>query len=82
MNDYVTINNDDIKNDRVAINTAKLISYIKKSINVDILEDKDVSNIKRYLEHGTVEFTFNHKDNMYIATYFIKQNEYEINKVV
>ena len=83
MNDYITINNDNIElNGSLAINTSKLIDYIKKSINVDILESKNVTNIKRYIEHNIVEFTFNYNDTMYMATYFIKDNDYEINKMV
>lgn len=83
MNNYITINDNNITIDgAIAINTSKLIDYIKKSINVDILKDKNVSNIKRYIEHNTIEFTFNHNDNMYIATYFVNLNDYEINKVV
>lgn len=83
MNEYITINSDNIElNGAIAINTSKVIDYIKKSINVDILKDKAVNNIKRYIEQNTIEFTFNYNDTMYIATYFIKANEYEINKVI
>lgn len=81
MNEYITLSDIEL-NGAVAVNTTKLIDYIKKSINVDILEDKTVTNIKRYIEKDTVEFTFHHNDNMYIATYLINLNEYEINKVV
>lgn len=81
MNNYITINNNIELNGAVAVNTSKLIDYIKKSINVDILEDKAVTNIKRYIEKDTVEFTFYYKDDMYIATYFVKANEFDINKV-
>lgn len=82
MNNYITINNNIELNGAVAVNTTKLIDYIKKSINVDILEDKTVTNIKRYIEKDTVEFTFHHNDTMYIATYLINLNEFEINKAV
>ena len=82
MNNYITLNDNNIElNGAVAVNTTKLIDYIKKSINVDILEDGAVTNIKRYIEHNTIELTFYYKDDMYIATYFIKSNEFDINKV-
>ena len=83
MNDYITINSNNIElNGAIANNTSKLIDHIKKSINVDILNSKNVTDIKRYIEHNTIEFTFNHNNDMYIATYFIKENDYEINKAV
>ena len=82
MNDFETIYNNNELNERVEINTAKLINHIKNNTDLDILEDKNVTKIKRYITKDTVEFTFYYKGNMYIATYFIKENDYEINKTV
>lgn len=82
MNDFETIHNNNELNGAVAINTSKLINNIKTNIDIDILEDKTVTKIKRYVTKDTVEFTFHYKDNMYMATYLINLDEYEINKVV
>lgn len=82
MNNYITICEDSSINERMALNTSKLINYIKKKTEIDILESGAVTNIKRYIENETIEFTFYYKDIMYIATYFVKMNKYEINKVV
>ena len=81
MNDYETIYNDK-PNERVAINTARLISYIIKNIDIDILENKNVKNIKRYIEKDSIEFTFYYKDDLYMAEYLININEFEIYKIV
>ncbi|MDU1372999.1 MAG: hypothetical protein E6937_01985 [Staphylococcus epidermidis] len=82
MNDFETIYNNNPLDERVAINTANLVTYIKNNIDIDILEDKNVTKIKRYITKDTIEFTFHYKDKMYMATYFIKENDYEINKLV
>lgn len=82
MNNYMTICEDNSINERLSINTTKLIDYIKRKAGIDILEDREVKEIKRYIENGTIEFTFYYKEIMYIATYFVKMNKYEINKVV
>lgn len=81
MNDYETIYNYK-PNERLVINTARLISYIKKNIDIDILENKDIKNIKRYIEKDSIEFTFYYKDNLYIAAYFININDFEISKII
>lgn len=81
MNDYETIYNYK-RDERLEINTARLISYIKNNIDIDILENKNVTNIKRYIEKDSIEFTFYYKDNLYIAVYFININDYEISKVI
>ena len=82
MNDFETIYNNNPLDERVAINTTNLVTYIKNNIDIDILEDKNVTKIKRYVTKDTIEFTFHYKDKMYMATYFIKENDYEINKLV
>lgn len=81
MNDYETIYNYK-PNERLEINTARLISYIKNNIDIDILENKNVTNIKRYIEKDSIEFTFYYKDNLYMAVYLININDYEISKVI
>lgn len=82
MNDFETIYNNNPLDERGAINTTNLVAYIKNNIDIDILEDKNVTKIKRYVTKDTIEFTFHYKDKMYMATYFIKENDYEINKLV
>lgn len=82
MNDFETIYNNNELNESVAKNTAKLLDYIKTNMELDIFEDTQIKRIKRYITKDTVEFVFNYNDTMYIAKYFIKDSEYEINKLV
>lgn len=81
MNNYETIYNDYLDN-RVAINTANLVTYIKNNTDIDILEDKNVTKIKRYITKDTIEFTFHYKNKMYMATYFNNSNAYEITNLI
>lgn len=82
MNDYETIYSSSPLDNRVEINTANLVTYIKNKMNIDILENENVSSIKRYVEADTIEFTFNYKNKMYIATYFKNNNEYDISTLI
>lgn len=87
MNDYETIYSSspvEMEADKMqlAVATANLVTYIKKEMNIDILENENVSSIKRYVEADTIEFTFNYKDKMYIATYFKNSNEYDISTLI
>ena len=82
MNDYETIYNNIKLDNRVAINTANLVTYIKNNTDIDILEDKNVTKIKRYVTKDTIEFTFHYKNKMYMATYYIKENEFEFKQLI
>lgn len=87
MNDYETIYSSspvEMEADKMqlAVATANLVTYIKKEMNIDILENENVSSIKRYVEADTIEFTFNYKNKMYIATYFKNNNEYDISTLI
>lgn len=82
MNNYETIYNDNKLDNRVAINTANLVTYIKNNTDIDILEDKNVTKIKRYITKDTIEFTFHYKNKMYMATYFNNSNAYEITNLI
>ena len=87
MNDYETIYSSspvEMEADKMqlAVATANLVTYIKKEMNIDILENENVSSIKRYVEADTIEFTFNYKNKMYIATYFKNSNEYDISTLI
>lgn len=87
INDYETIYSSspvemEVDKMQLAVATANLVTYIKKEMNIDILESENVSSIKRYVEADTIEFTFNYKNKMYIATYFKNSNEYDISTLI
>lgn len=75
MNDFQTeysnaqLEEEEANSSKLALDTANLISYVKTEMGVDLLEDKEVTYVKRYVDENLLDFVFTWKNNMYMATY-------------
>lgn len=88
MNDFQTeysniqLEEEEANSNRLALDTANLISYVKTEIGVDLLEDKEVTYLKRYVDENLLDFVFTWKDNMYMATYLQGIKEFYISNLI
>ncbi len=75
MNNYETeyssiqLEEDDLNSNRFSIDTGKLMSYVQNEMGINLLFDKDVTYLKRYVDNNLIDIVFTYKNNMYIATY-------------
>lgn len=88
MNDFQTeysniqLEEEEANSNRLALDTANLISYVKNEMGVDLLQDKEVTYLKRYVDENLIDFVFTWKDNMYMATYLQGIKEFYISNLI
>lgn len=88
MNDFQTeysniqLEEEEANSNKLALDTANLISYVKREMGVDLLEDKQVTYVKRYVDENLIDFVFTWKDSMYMATYLQGIKEFYISNLI
>lgn len=88
MNDFQTeysniqLEEEEANTNKLALDTANLISYVKNEMDIDILEDKEVTYLKRYVDENLIDIVFTWKDSMYMSTYLQKIKEFYISNLI
>ena len=88
MNDFETeysniqLEQEEANTNKLALDTANLVDYIKNKMGVDLLEDKEVTYVKRYVDENLIDFVFTWKNSMYMATYLQGIKEFYISNLI
>lgn len=88
MNDFQTeysniqLEEEEANSNKLALDTANLVDYIKTEMGVDLLEDKEVTYVKRYVDENLIDIVFTWKDSMYMATYLQELKEFYISNLI
>lgn len=88
MNDFETeysniqLEQEEANTNKLALDTANLVDYIKNKMGVDLLEDKEVTYVKRYVDENLIDFVFTWKNSMYMATYLQEIKKFYISNLI
>lgn len=74
----IQLEQEEANTNKLALDTANLVDYIKREMGVDLLQDKEVTYLKRYVDENLIDFVFTWKDSMYMATYLQKIKEFYV----
>lgn len=58
----IQLEQEEANTNKLALDTANLVDYIKREMGVDLLEDKEVTYVKRYVDENLIDFVFTWRD--------------------
>lgn len=78
----IQLEEEEANSNKLALDTANLVDYVKNEMGVDLLEDKEVTYLKRYVDENLLDFVFTWKNSMYMATYLQGIKEFYISNLI
>lgn len=76
------VEEEEANTNKLALDTANLVDYVKNEMGVDLLEDKEVTYVKRYVDENLIDIVFTWKNSMYMATYLQGLKEFYVSNLI